>query len=494
MKLPSILNISGRTGAGKSKLAKSHVIEKQGRHLYVVPSKVLVREVTKDLEQLRDQAGAQVSIHPFDSSQNRKGGGVTKRIKDRVKDYQGSTAHCVFVITQASFLLLDTTIFDDWDLHLDELLVNGVMSGELYAPASWCAFAALYELKPVEDANGEISTTMSRIVRRDGVDPALVRKDPRILKEDKALFERCGAPYPVIIEAKSFEDTAVRKCRWYSAWTLEETKSFASVEIAACDLEESLGWMLSSAEMKARVVSRAIPSAPSKARIDIKYFDNGGDTCSAKFWETDAGKRNLMACAKHIAKTGIDFWSCNDTAIDFMKPLMPKTSALRQDRDQLNPIDGTFIPQRQEGTNFYGECTSCAMFLSSKAQDHEEIFARIDPAVTRAAISKSREGNLLWQFAGRGAPRNADFSGSYTIYVYDVHQAIALADRYKANGYPSVDIQHIKLDDFADRVREKPGPKPIVRTPKEEWAHVRQQSAVRSKAYRKRKKASGDEA
>ena len=128
----------------------------------------------------------------------------------------------------------------------------------------------------------------------------------------------------------------------------------------------------------------------SSAQIRIFYFNASKATCSAEYWKAEQGKTNLELVGKEIARRGgVDFWTCNESAESVLKPLMPKHSLIRErkrkdggDAEVLNGVDGTWIRQQQDGINNYRECTSCAIIISSKAQEHEAIFEKLNPPRT----------------------------------------------------------------------------------------------------------------
>jgi hypothetical protein len=54
--------------------------------------------------------------------------------------------------------------------------------------------------------------------------------------------------------------------------------------------------------------------------------------------------------------------------------------------------------------------------------------------LSKQDIERAREQEDIWQFVMRGAVRNADFAGVYTVYLYDVWQADTLADMLRDAG------------------------------------------------------------
>ena len=490
-----ITNYHGRTGAGKSTQMKKNIVQHKGRHLLVVPRKTSIQECHDDLLRSRTDLGLNLPILKFlREDRKRYDTKISKEITDCAAKYVNEDDHCCLIITQAAFQQLDPARFPGWHLKLDELLTNGNPSGSLYAPVMWRGLARMFSVTRLTKADlaRGIDPNMKRLRLRKGVEAKDVMCDPRLSKEDLNLFHRVASPIPVYIDAKSIKDIGRRRCNWCSPWTLDHAEGFASVEIAACDIEQSLMHLLAPRSYD-KVLVRSEVSA---ARIRILYFDGSSATCSSNYWETDQGKINLTLVGEEIARRGgVDFWTCNESAEPVLKPIMPKHSAIRERRrkdggaaEVLNEVDGTWIKQQQDGINHYRECTSCAILISSKAQEHEAIFAKLSPAASREAISKGREDGLIFQFTTRGAPRCEDFAGDYTIYVYDRQQAEALRDKLVGYDFPDTEIEYVEVDGFTDRVRPAKGRKPIYLTPEERETAKRADGRERSRRHRERQR------
>ena len=492
-----ITNYHGRTGSGKSKQMKENIVRRRGRHLLVVPRKTSIQECYDDLLRLRTALHLDFPIRRFlREDRKRYDTKISKEITDCAAKYLHEDDHCCLIITQAAFQQLDPARFSDWHLKLDELLTNGNPSGSLYAPVMWRGLAKMFSVTRLtkSDLARGIDPSLKWLRLRKGIEAKDVMRDPRLSKEDLNLFHRVASPIPVYIDAKSIKDIGRRRCDWCSPWTLDQADSYASLEIAACDIEQSLMHLLSPRNYDKVLV----PSDVSAARIRILYFDGSSATCSANYWETDQGKANLTLVGKEIARRGgADYWTCNESAESVLKPLMPKHSATRErkrkddgEAEVLNEVDGTWIRQQQDGINLYRECTSCAILISSKAQEHESIFAKLSPAASRAAISKGREDGLIFQFVSRGVIRMQSYAGDYTIYVYDRQQAEALRDKLVGYDFPQTEIEHVEVEGFTDRVRPAKGRKPIYLTPEERENARRVDGRERSRRHREKRKLS----
>ncbi len=473
----------GRTGAGKSQKLKKSIIGKVGRHLLVVPRRRSVDECYVDLSKVRAQLSTGIKIHKFKSADGKKQKAkIAKQIEDCVASYESEDEHCVIIITQAAFLMLDPALFAGWHVMFDELLAGGNLSGPLFAPVMWKGYQNLFTITPLkeEDIARCLDPSLHRICAVPGVEAKDLMVDALLSDADRSLYQRASTAIPVYTDATCLEDIGRRRCRWCSPWTLDQTDGFGSVEIAACDIEESLMHKLSP-----RLYDMVqCGGGASLARVRVFYFDAGAATCSAAYWQDQIGARNLALVGKEIARRGgVDFWTCNESGENILKPIMPRTSIYRVE-DDLYPADGTWIRQQQDGTNYYRKCLSCAILISSKAQEHEAIFELINPAATKQAISRSREDSLIFQFVSRGAIRMKDFAGEYVIFVYDRQQAEALQAKLFAYDYPDTTIEHIAIEAFTERVHEPKGRKPTYATPEEREIAKRQQGKARQQRMR----------
>lgn len=476
---------SGRTGSGKSKKMKANIVAVVGRHLLVVPRKMSIDECTRDLKELCEEQGISMDIFAFrrEARKNQRTK-IAKEISDKASKYQDETEHVCLIVTQAAFQKLDPTDFHGWHLKLDELLANGNPSGSLFAPVVWVALASIFAIAPLteEDRRRGVDPSLRRLVVVEGFEAKDVFADPFLSSEIENLYQRVISPIPVYIDAQQIEDVAKRRCEWCSPWTLDYAEDYDTIEIAASDIELSLMHNLSPRDYEFRPAT----ITTSSASVRIRYFDDGEATCSSEYWTSAEGKGNLALIGKELASRGeVDFWTCNESAEATLKPLMPRTSANREDKTMM-PNEGTWITQQQDGTNDFRDCLSCAILISSKAQKHEQIFAKLNAKATRAAISKAREDGLIFQFTTRGAIRMANFAGTYEIFVYDRQQAEALRAKLKSYDWPDTEIEHVALAGFVNRVRKARGRPEIYRTPDERAAAKKHQNAARQQRHREK--------
>jgi hypothetical protein len=77
--------------------------------------------------------------------------------------------------------------------------------------------------------------------------------------------------------------------------------------------------------------------------------------------------------------------------------------------------------------------------------------------LTRTEIERAREQEDIWQFVMRGTIRMADFRSTYTVYLYDLWQAEALASMLRDEGISaSVTVEPVAEAGILDVVRPKP--------------------------------------
>jgi hypothetical protein len=122
-------------------------------------------------------------------------------------------------------------------------------------------------------------------------------------------------------------------------------------------------------------------------------------------------------------------------------------------------MPGQQVRARIAGSNNYRHMTSCAFLYSAKATPLDRVLMQVF-GLTQQDILRARETEDMWQFVMRGAPREVEFRGIYTAYVYDRQQADTLARMMRDNDIGLVlDPECVVDAGIADVVRSKPGPK-----------------------------------
>jgi hypothetical protein len=117
------------------------------------------------------------------------------------------------------------------------------------------------------------------------------------------------------------------------------------------------------------------------------------------------------------------------------------------------------------GSNPYRHHTSCAFIYSSKARPEDAILLDVF-GLMREEVEHAREREDIWQFVMRGAIRMAEFDGTYTVHLYDLWQAEALARMLGEEGITDdVVLKPIDATGILDVEHPKSGPKPGAKAP-----------------------------
>ena len=79
-------------------------------------------------------------------------------------------------------------------------------------------------------------------------------------------------------------------------------------------------------------------------------------------------------------------------------------------------------------------------------------------------MERACEREDIWQFAMRGAIREAEFDGTYEVYLYDRWQAEALAAMLREEGVADdIVVEAVEAAGILDVQRPRPGPKARVK-------------------------------
>jgi hypothetical protein len=173
------------------------------------------------------------------------------------------------------------------------------------------------------------------------------------------------------------------------------------------------------------------------------WFPNGrrkaGDPDGAR-----AGKRCLAAVCRHLeGMTDLGYWSGDKAVVGYFEERVPG--------EQVRP--------KVAGSNLYRHHRSCGLVYSSKVRPEDAILLDVF-GLTREEVERAREREDIWQFAMRGAIREADFDGTYTAFLYDRWQAEALAAMLREEGVADdVVLEPVEEAGILDVQRPRPGPK-----------------------------------
>ena len=158
-------------------------------------------------------------------------------------------------------------------------------------------------------------------------------------------------------------------------------------------------------------------------------------------------------------------------------------------------VPGEQVRPKVAGSNKYRALTSCAFIYSSKARPEDAILLDVF-GLTREEVERAREREDVWQFVMRGAVRMPDFEGLYTVHLYDLWQAEALAAMLREAGVADdVALEAVAAAGILDVERPKPGPKKGAKaaasgkTFEERKAERREGDRLRKRRQRERERA-----
>jgi hypothetical protein len=281
-----------------------------------------------------------------------------------------------------------------------------------------------------------------------------------LVKGLTAFHKRIRSPQGVCVDVGDWRDAreSNRPVRWWSAWTPAELGLFETITIAASGFFHSITYLAtrkwSGDEMEFVRREVAGSAARLKPKVRICYFTHG-HRASTEWWfpsdpaKARKGKRCLAAVCHHLAglRDELGYWSGNGAVCEYFE----------------GHLGGKQVRPKLAGSNEYRDLTSCAYIYSSKAQPDDAVLLDVF-GLTREEIERAREREDIWQFVMRGAARMADFSGTYTVYLYDLWQAEALAEMLRDEGIAEdVTLEAVVEAGILDVARPKPGPVPGTR-------------------------------
>ena len=452
----------GPPGCGKTREMLVEMASVKGRYVFALPTTELIEEKLADLRREAAKSGTEPVIRAIHSKvAGRAPVGVSREIADAVEGLS-AFPHVILVVTHEGLMATDfgCAAAAPWHARVDEA-PSATVAGEFRIPSSGRFFEAAYALEPVA------GTGWHRVSPKgDAPSPGGIRSDD-FMKGLAAFHKRAGSPQGVFVDVADWRDARDRNrtVRWWSAWTPAELAPFATSTIAASGFFNSLTclatrkWFGGEVEFVRREVGGA--ARTRKPKVRIRYYTRA-HRASTEWWfpsapkkrdgaekpgereKARAGKRCLAAVCRHLEGVrGLGYWSGNEAVVGYFEE--------RLRGEQVRP--------KIAGTNKYRDLTSCAFIYSSKARPEDAILLDVF-GLTRQEVERAREREDIWQFAMRGAIRMAEFDGTYTVYLYDLWQAEALAAMLREEGI----ADHVKLEPVAkagilDEERPKPGPK-----------------------------------
>lgn len=395
--------LTGPQGSGKSKVMRDEAIAQPGLYLFASPTHELIDEQVKDFR--RDARGLKLwAVHAKTGGK----GKVEERLEfARSEIVREGHRHAVILTTHDAIMGSDLSAFTGWHARIDE------------APAA--VQAGSFNISEVRAALKERFDIYSRpnhewaSLTLKGNKPSWNKLGQSLgAKELGEFYKQAANPMRVFVRTPDWD--AKDDIDWFSMWSPLELAGLASVQIAGSSYTSSVGYLGAKAlfddllEFDERDVPVVRTHQPS---INIHYFTDS-HRGSTTFWGTSDGRLQIKQVCDHLAKTlpKVSFWSGNTVVQHLME----------------HRLKGELIAASAAGLNKHRMKQHCAIIFSGKATNADKGMMAVF-GLTKEDIECAREGELIAQFAMRGAIRNLEFDGAYDIYVYEKVQA----DRLKAH-------------------------------------------------------------
>lgn len=413
---------------------------RKGRYIFATSRIDLINERIADLRRQAEAAGTNPTIRAIHGETGNRLH-VSVEIAD-VPHLHQHEEHVVVFVTHEGMMGANLDGFAGWHILIDENPA-AVASNTFMVPATATYLEAAYNLVPLE------GTGWSRLVLKpEAPNPAAIIKDD-FLKGLATIDKRARSSQGVYVDIDDWATVkgSARRLKWWSAWTPAELAAFETVTIAGAGYFHSLGYKATQAWFADKVRFEAEEvTAPKRARprVLIHYFTRHRG--STTFWEGGKGRDCLLAVADHLKGIRDLGYCAANTDIE------PYFWGVHLSYEMVSP--------RQEGTNALMHHTSCALIYSAKAVPADgpslEVFG-----LTKEDVERAREIEDIIQFTLRGALRKPDFDGEYKVYLYDQHQAKALAAYLEQEGIATVELVPVEEAGIMDVEREKRGRKPV---------------------------------
>jgi hypothetical protein len=466
----------GPPGCGKTNELLFEMTALPSRYVFALPTTELIDEKLLDLNREAAKSGTEPVIKAIHSRvAGRRSLSVSREITDAIDEYS-SLPHVILVVTHEALMQTDFTCVAEkqWNARIDEV-PSATIAGEFCIPSSSRFFEACYTLSAVQGTEwhrvslGSNAPSMKDMLTDD------------LVKSLAAFHKRAKSPHGIFVDVADWRDARDRSVRWWSAWTPAELAPFATSVMAASGFFHSLThlaarkWFGDEVEFVRREISAT--GSRRMPKVHIRYFTRC-HRASTEWWfpsdlkKSREGKRCLAAVCRYLE--GVDdlgYWSGNAAVVDYFEE--------RLSGEQVRP--------KVAGSNRYRGLTSCAFIYSSKARPEDAILLDVF-GLTCEEVERAREREDIWQFVMRGAIRMAEFGGTYTVHLYDLWQAEALARMLGEEGITGdVVLEPIEAAGILGVERPKPGPKPGARAAASDKS-FEEREAERRVADRERKR------
>lgn len=456
--------ISGVPGCGKSSLMIKQAASSPGLYLFAVPTIDLIAEQARYFRALCPSAET-IEIHSENSSRAK----VSRQIDELLS--KPNRPHVAAWITHESLLNNDFDGFRDWHARIDEP-PSTIKTGSIKSKTSLSAFQDRFNFEPVDESEwARLTPKQSSTNWKETADDALWANLTDFLK----LASRSSG---VFIKAKDWKTFGSgNSIAWLSYWSPSALEHFRTAQIAGSSYLSSIGHlantkMANQPGLEERDISSNRTKQPT---IKIRYFTQG-HTGSTEFWKTTDGRY----CIKKIG----DWLSNYEPALGFWTGNQVVTHSLE------HRISGKLVSPKLAGLNQYRNLESCAMFYSAKAQPSDSPLYDIFE-LDKTDVKNAREGEDIFQFVFRGAIRNPDYDGCYTVYLYSEDQALELSEKLNTNGLHNILVEPIDEAGIMDFERAQSSLKKILapsQVAKKEDSK-REKGRLRVAKYRAKKKA-----
>jgi hypothetical protein len=427
-------------GSGKTRKMIREMATRNGRYIFATSRIDLINERIDDLRRQAAAAGTNPTIHAIHGETDNRLP-VFAEIEDAPRLHPHEE-HAIVFITHEGMMGANLDGFAGWHILIDENPA-AVASNTFKVPATATYLEAAYDLAPL---NG---TKWSRLVLKpEAPNPAAIIKD-EFLKGLATIDKRARSTQGVYVDIADWAQVkgSGRRLKWWSAWTPAELAAFESVTIAGAGYFHSLGYKATQAWFSDKMrfeAEEVIAPERARPRVLIHYFTRHRG--STMFWKEDKGRDCLLAVTDHLKGIrDLGYWATNNDLESYFMGAR---------------VSGVMVSPRQEGTNALMHHTSCVMIYSAKTVPADgpslEVFG-----LTKEDVERARETEDIIQFVLRGALRKPDFGGEYRVYLYDLHQAEALADYLEQEGIAMVELVPVEEAGIMDVEREKPGRKRV---------------------------------
>ena len=485
----------GPPGCGKTTEFVIETTTRPHRYIIALPTIGLLEEVAGRLCHEAAKSGTLPVIRAVHGrAEGQRSVIVSRMIMEAIEEY-ATLPHVILIITHEGMMATDfhSTAASSWHIRIDEV-PSAIAAGEFRIPSASRYFEAAYTLTATEDNWHQVALASDAPRMMD-----MMADD--LLKGLAAFHKRAKSPQGVCVDVKDWREARDRGrvVRWWSVWTPAELAPFASAAIAAAGFFHSLTYLAMRKWHGEEVVFVRRKVAPAatrqKARVCIRYFTHA-HRASSEWWfptrdrkkfddghagssagkggeghRLPPGKDCLARVCRHLESiVDLGFWSGNEKVVTYFEGRLP----------------GQQVRPKVAGSNEYRNLTSCAFIYSSKARPEDAVLLSVF-GLSREEVERAREQEDIWQFVTRGAIRQAEFDGLYTVYLYDHWQAEMLAQMLRDAGMAGdVQIEPVVEAGVLDVERPRPGPKPGAKAEKSEKSFEDQQ-AERREADRRRK-------